>query len=390
MKFCINRNALLSTLINIKAVVFDASPSIASHQIIEIKAEKDQLVFYAHHSGQTTHLMLVIPTTDKNYELSVTNLGNNYFSLPDLIKDLALGYNEFVKFATIGDDQMQLEHGFTVTCKLIDTTGIDVTANANALYDKKVKPIIECETSELIDVVDKVIYATLDKDPNPSLPVLKGINLSLKNKKIMLTATDSFRLSVMELEQEVSGTEFSKTNAKTTLASFAKFKNNFGSKIKIAISDEYVYFKSKNLVIIARAYNQNYPNLTEVIADKSYKHYLTFDRMEFLNKLRNLMKSRHRIALNFDSKAQKVTFNTSSTSPTLGSPSNVKGSLEEKVKISGTNLKIVLNIRYLYEAIRCTSSKQIKLMYKDSESAIKIVDPNLPNLIMFISPMTIE
>ena len=390
MKFCINRNALLSTLINIKAVVFDASPSIASHQIIEIKAEKDQLVFYAHHSGQTTHLMLVIPTTDKNYELSVTNLGNNYFSLPDLIKDLALGYNEFVKFATIGDDQMQLEHGFTVTCKLIDTTGIDVTANANALYDKKVKPIIECETSELIDVVDKVIYATLDKDPNPSLPVLKGINLSLKNKKIMLTATDSFRLSVMELEQEVSGTEFSKTNAKTTLASFAKFKNNFGNKIKIAISDEYVYFKSKNLVIIARAYNQNYPNLTEVIADKSYKHYLTFDRMEFLNKLRNLMKSRHRIALNFDSKAQKVTFNTSSTSPTLGSPSNVKGSLEEKVKISGTNLKIVLNIRYLYEAIRCTSSKQIKLMYKDSESAIKIVDPNLPNLIMFISPMTIE
>ncbi len=212
---------------------------------------------------------------------------------------------------------------------------------------------------------------------NDSRQELNGVVVKLKEEKIILASTDSFRLTEITVplakKSIFKDYEIFQTNTKSVIIPaqvFIELQKITDEKIDFSIDQGQLFLKTDSIKIVSRLINGSYPDYRQIIP-KEYKTKLVIDK----NKLAEMVKI---ASLVTDSQSGEITVKGDIAKKQLiiSSQSADKGSNNSvlQVDMTGVDFEIVFNFRYFLEGV--TSS-----IFPGKELIIEINPEKSPVLI---------
>jgi len=196
--------------------------------------------------------------------------------------------------------------------------------------------------------------------------------------KIILAATDSFRLAEISLkfnDNEIGDNyrEFiTKKNTAiipyNTFSEIARAISNETKKINIAIEENQIFFEVDGVQIVSRLINGKYPDYKQIIPQK-FSTRAVLVREDFLRAVK--------ISSVFaDSKSGEIDFKLDSKKGALVIQARSHESGENKTKLKadiiGPSQEAVLNSRYIMDGANAISSFNITVLINNESSPIGI------------------
>ena len=246
---------------------------------------------------------------------------------------------------------------------------------------------IEINSSPFCEGISKIVDFTT---PNQTRPELSGIYFNFQKKQLNLTATDSFRLAEKTLyfEKELNQ-GYSFILPQKTAQIIMNIFSQKEEKIKIYFSSNQVLFEAPfleipepKIQIISRLIEGEYPNYQEIIP-KTYETQVVLPKDEFLSQIRT--------ASLFSGKINEVKIKVSaknqgieifSQNPDLGEN---RSSL--KAKITGKDVEISFNWRYLLEGLTHIKSSEVLLELNGGEGPAVLKPKGDETYLYVVMPM---
>ena len=229
--------------------------------------------------------------------------------------------------------------------------------------------------------INQTIFATSTQE---SRPVLTGINFKINNNIIEVTATDSYRLSkkVITLDNKIKN-NIDIIIPNRNLNDIIKLISDDDEKIELHIFSNKVIFKIKNLIIMTRLINGNYPDTNKLIPDN-------FELKIKVN-LENLFNAIDRASLLTNNEEKNIIkLETKKNIMIISSNIPEIGNVEEKLEINkNTNkeIKISFSSKYMMDAIKTFDSEEIELSFNGEIKPIIINYINNQDLTQLILPI---
>lgn len=203
------------------------------------------------------------------------------------------------------------------------------------------------------------LFATSDDETKQ---VLTGVHLTINPDSLDFAATDGHRLAVVSAEQETQGepltTPLEVTIPARALRELEKMAVSAAEGNLALYSDAgQVVFELPGQRITSRTLEGQYPNYNQLIP-KSFERRMNLDR-------RQLLSAVERVAVLADQKNNIVKFSLDADTQelTLSVEAADVGSGKESMeaRISGENLDIAFNVKYLTEAIKAIPSQELQM-----------------------------
>jgi DNA polymerase-3 subunit beta len=202
--------------------------------------------------------------------------------------------------------------------------------------------------------------------------ILNGLLFKVEDNKITTVATDGHRLAVFhkDLEEDYELFDISFVIQNKTVNELLRLLNN-KDKVNISIDKNQIIFQVDKIILVSRLLEGEYPN---------YKTFLKKSSDKILKiKTSNLYDSVVRAELMTTEKASIVKFIlTTSEFKIIASSANL-GEVEEIVNMEsfqGEPLEIVLNPKYLKDALKSISSNYINLYFSQPYESVLIKTDN--------------
>ncbi len=229
--------------------------------------------------------------------------------------------------------------------------------------------------------INQTIFATSSQE---SRPVLTGINFKINNKKLIFTATDSYRLACKEIE--LSDLEVGDTDIivpARNLMEVIKLLNSDEDNLELHIFANKIIFKFNTITIMSRLINGTYPDTTKLIPNE-------FSLIVKVN-LNNFYNAIDRASL-LTNEEEKNIIKLETKDNFLIISSNIPeiGNVEEKVQLLekvDNNIKIAFSSKYMMDAIKVFDGENIALKFNGEIKPIIIDDADGSNLIQLILPI---
>ncbi|MDP1845659.1 MAG: DNA polymerase III subunit beta [Candidatus Moranbacteria bacterium] len=231
-------------------------------------------------------------------------------------------------------------------------------------------PILEIESQKFQESAAKVLPSAATAETRQELT---GVFIGFEEDKLILAATDSFRLAeaVIKLEKESINASYQKYIAKNssiivpakTLQEVARSIGPESGKLKIYIGENQIFFEIDDTLFISRLIDGKYPEYKQVIP----KDFLAGLRLKKDDLLRAV-----RVASIFsDSKSREVKLRAKEgekkikiEAQSMESGENVT-EVESDATLKGSAV-IAFNNRYLIEGLNALSSEEIYIGFNDS------------------------
>ena len=250
----------------------------------------------------------------------------------------------------------------------------------NLELEEKKYPII-INKDKFIDLIEKTSFAVSSQETRP---ILTGINFRIKESKLECISTDSYRLAKKELELENSlDEEINIVIPGKNLIELSKIIEENREKLEMHIFSNKVLFKFDNILFQTRVLSGTFPDVNRLIPKdfnleikvNANEIYSVIDRASLLtsDKDKNIIK--------FECENNEVI--VSSNSPEIGK-------VEERVEISknnDNNIKIAFSSRYMMEALKTVTSKNVLLNFNNEVQPIIILDEKDESLLQLILPI---
>lgn len=249
---------------------------------------------------------------------------------------------------------------------------------------KKVKKgSLSLPSEEFINSLSQVLYAaSIDE----TRPVLTGVLFIFKKGKIIMVATDGFRLSQKTLS--VKGV---KKKEKVILP-----KNSLNELLRLSGDDEKISFsldKKENqvifgmdsIVLATRVLEGEFPDFEKIIPKES-KYEVSVDKEELLRavKLASVFARESANVVNLSLKKSSVN---------ISAESQQSGQQETKVdaKVEGESLKnpfkIAFNYRFLEEFLNSVEGEDVDLSFSEPNAPGVFTDPKDKDFLHLIMPV---
>ncbi len=226
------------------------------------------------------------------------------------------------------------------------------------------------EVEDFKKAIGRVLFAA---SVNESRLELSGVLFSFLKDKLVLAATDSYRLA--EKSVEIKGNSQSqekiivpaKTLQELTRILSAGSEED-GGELKIYLSENQVMFNYGNTELISRLIEGQYPDYQQIIPTVSKTNVLV-ERAELIRavKMSSLFSKTGINDVNLDFPAGKNSMIVSAVSGQTG-----ESTTEIEAKTSGADNGVVVNHRYLLDGLNNLDCEMIK---------IEVVDNNTPCVI---------
>ena len=232
-------------------------------------------------------------------------------------------------------------------------------------------PIIEnaeaitLTTAALIEGLKGSLFATSSDETKQ---VLTGVHLTLKQDTLEFAATDGHRLAVLETtnERPVEGSEQVEVTvpAKALRELQRMLGHNSTSEETVAVylDQGQVVFAWQNQRLTSRTLEGQYPAYRQLIP-RQFERQVTLERKQFISTL-------ERIAVLADQKNNivKVSIDNANQEITLSCEAQDVGSGTESMpaQISGENIDIAFNVKYLMEGLKELPSSEIQMHLNQS------------------------
>ncbi len=260
--------------------------------------------------------------------------------------------NEIINIEEIIDSQV-----------LITTNSSSFKLNCNEVSEF---PNIDLEfTGSPILIDEKVFKTTINQtifatSTQESRPVLTGINFKINDNLMEVTATDSYRLSKKRivLDSNVQDNIDIIIPSKN-LSEIIKLISEDDDKIEIHIFSNKVIFKIRNLIVMTRLINGNYPDTNKLIPE-------TFELKVKVN-LDNFYNAIDRASL-LTNVEEKNIIKLETKKDIMIISSNIPeiGNVEEKIQIEknvDSDIKISFSSKYMMDAIKTFDSEEVELSF---------------------------
>lgn len=240
-------------------------------------------------------------------------------------------------------------------------------------------------SSDLLkDLIRQTVFAVSSSETRP---ILTGVNVSLQDGKLSFVATDSHRLASRKIP--VNGNlalleEKSIVIPGKSLNELNKILDDNQETIQISLTQNQIFFKTKNLHFLSRLLDGNYPETSRLIPDQS-KTIVIMDTKELLHVVDRaslLAKESRNNVVKLVTKGDQL-IEVSSNSPEIG---KVVESIEAK-SIDGEELKISFSAKYLIDALRVMDNTQVKIEFTGAMRPFLIRPLDDEDLLQLILPV---
>ena len=229
--------------------------------------------------------------------------------------------------------------------------------------------------------INQTIFATSQQE---SRPILTGINFKATENIMEVTATDSYRLSkkrIMLDNNVVNNVDL--IIPSRNLNEIIKLMYEDENKIEMHVFANKVVFKIKNLIVMTRLINGNYPDTNKLIPD-------TFDLKIKVN-LNNFFSAIDRASLLTNAEEKNIIkLETKKNMMIISSNIPEIGNVEEKIlleKNNEKNIKISFSSKYMMDAIKTFDCEEIELSFNGEIKPIIINYVDNDDLTQLILPI---
>src|SRR5437588_3911181 len=217
------------------------------------------------------------------------------------------------------------------------------------------------ERESLLDTVSRVARSA---SRDESRPVLTGILVRFETGKIVMAATDSYRLSVKETDLVGDVPELEAIIPARALAELTRIAQS-GDSLELGVHENQVVFAADDVWLTTRRIDGQFPNYRQLLPE-TFEHEVTLPRAEFLDVVRRvgvLVQRTSPIQLRFAEGELRVLARTQDV-----------GEARESmpVQFTGEPMEIGFNAEFLREGIESIGSDDIRL---------KLISPLRPAVI---------
>ena len=258
--------------------------------------------------------------------------------------------------------------------------GIDKKEYPNiSLEDNKTH--VDISPKEFKKLVNQTAFATSNDE---SRPILTGINIKITGNIFECSATDSYRLAKKQIVlNDVIEENYNIIIPSKNILEFIKIIDDNVDNLEIHIFNNKILFKNNNLLFQSRLISGNYPNINNLIPTDSFLKisanlddiYNVIDRASILTS---------------DKEKNIVTLETNGNMLIVKSSSAEVGRVEEKMSIiknNDENIKISFSAKYMLEALKSFSGKNIEMSFVGEVKPIIVKDDEEENLIQLVLPI---
>jgi DNA polymerase-3 subunit beta len=242
--------------------------------------------------------------------------------------------------------------------------------NTYAAEDFPRLPEIEDEAAFTVDkeaFVDTIARVGRSASRDESRPVLTGVLVRFEGDKLVMAATDSYRLSVKETSLSDSpGREIEAIVPARALAELARIAQGGESgTIQVGVQENQVVFGVDDVWLTARRIDGQFPNYKQLLPE-SFEAEVTMPREEFLDVVRRtsvLAQRKSPLRLRFEDGELTVSAQTQDV-----------GEAHESLPISysGEPIEIGFNADFLRDGLESVNDESVRL---------KLISPLRPGLI---------
>jgi len=137
------------------------------------------------------------------------------------------------------------------------------------------------DRESLLETIGRVARAA---SRDESRPVLTGILVSFTGGKIVMAATDSYRLAVKETELDAATPELEAIVPSRALQELARIANS-GDVVEVGVHENQVLFSVDGAWLTTRRIDGQFPNYRQLLPEQ-FEHELTIPRQEVLEVVR--------------------------------------------------------------------------------------------------------
>jgi DNA polymerase III subunit beta len=225
--------------------------------------------------------------------------------------------------------------------------------------------VIHLTTTALIEGLRGSLFAT---SADETKQVLTGVHLTVKEDTLEFAATDGHRLAVVETSNErpLDGTnQLEVTVPARALRELQRMLAHSASSdepVALYLDRGQVVFAWQNQRLTSRTLEGQYPAYRQLIP-RQFERQVTIERRQFISTLERIAvladQKNNIVKLSIDSEAQEIVL--SCEAQDVGS-----GREPMPAQISGENIEIAFNIKYLMEGLKELPSTEIQMHLNQS------------------------
>jgi DNA polymerase III subunit beta len=214
--------------------------------------------------------------------------------------------------------------------------------------------------------VETIARVSRSASRDESRPVLTGVLVRFEGDKLVMAATDSYRLSVKETSLSDSpGRDIEAIVPARALGELARVAQGEGETIQVGVQENQVVFGVEDVWLTARRIDGQFPNYKQLLPE-SFEAEVTMPREEFLDVVRRtsvLAQRKSPLRLRFENGELTVSAQTQDV-----------GEAHESLPVSysGDPLEIGFNAEFLRDGLESVNDESVRL---------KLISPLRPGLI---------
>ncbi len=306
----------------------------------------------------------LIKTEEGRLKLSATNLetGINLWLGAKIEKEgeicvPAKNLTEYISLIPPQKINLEVEKNFLkITSESYQANFISLTASEFPIIPTlKKKPEISLNNKDLALAISQVAFAAAQDEGRPALT---GVLFKIKKDKLVLVATDGFRLSVKEIGGLKNGEENKLPKEliipARALIEVGKIISEVGEEDSLGLTvtpeSNQIIFSTPEVEVISRLIEGKFPDFEKIIPEKS-KTQITIETEDLLQAVRaaSIFAREAANIIKFEIKGSKL--EVSSDNPQLG-----ENKVTLEIKTEGEGGKIAFNSRYLLDFLNSVKS----------------------------------
>lgn len=213
----------------------------------------------------------------------------------------------------------------------------------------------EMPVNVLKNMIKQTVFAVSTMETRP---ILTGVNMRLANNRLHFVATDSHRLASREVEIQDAAVQFENVVVPgKSLQELNKILSDTDELIQISVTNNQIFFRTKNINFLSRLLDGNYPETDRLIPTQS--------KTKIKMKTKELLHTIDRASLLAkDEKNNVVRLSTEGNMIEISSNSPEIGKVVENISaisMEGEELKISFSSKYVMDALRAIEYDEITI-----------------------------
>ena len=144
-------------------------------------------------------------------------------------------------------------------------------------------PLVAVDAEAVLETTGKVSRAA---SRDESRPVLTGILVRFEGDRLVMAATDSYRLAVKETQLEAGGLELDAIVPARALGELTRIAQG-GDELQLGVQENQVLFATDGVLLTTRRIEGQFPNYRQLLPE-AFEHELTLPRDEALDVVRRV------------------------------------------------------------------------------------------------------